>query len=398
MRGAKLARRGALAVALVLGLAGCPLQSSTTIAFPPALAISVTSGAPLVGDQIMLTASFAPGGVDLASATWTTSNAKILSLASTKGATISATAVAAGFATVTVTSGSLRGAVAITVLDSVGDVTIVGPTALAFGADATYSATVTDATGTRPLNATVTWEASDAVAFTTPGTNTGSSIQIHAADVGNGTVTAAVGGRAAQVAVKVVATSGQLVITRTDGTAIPTSVGAGAPFTVQASYAATNELAADANWTYTGACILLGTSGATLSVEATGSGACTLTAAANDMQATATFQIVSVTGIEIVGDTGPLAIGDSRMFNAIGLAGTMETGDVAVTWSTGGPVLSLQPGATVVKVTGTEVGTAPLTATLPGSSTAATVQLTVAPVSIQLTAPGGRSSRARARR
>jgi len=387
--GAKLARRGVLAAALVLGLAGCPLQSSTSNVFPPALAISVTSGAPLVGDQITLTVMFPPGGADLASATWRTSDDAILSLASTKGATISASAVKAGLATVTVTAGSLHGAVAITVLDSVGDVTIVGPTSMALGTDATYSATVTDATGTRPLNATVTWEASRAVAFTTPGTNTGSSIRIHAASVGNGAVTAAVGGRAAQVAVKVLATSGQLVITRDDGMTIPSSVAAGAPLTVQASYAATSEPADDAHWTYTGACILLGTSGATLSVEATGSGACTLTAAANGMQATATFQIVSVTGVKIVGDTGPLAIGDSRMFNAVGLAGTMETGDVAVTWSTGGPVLTLMPGATLVKVTGAEVGTAPLTATLPGNITT-TVELTVAPVSIKLSAPGGK--------
>jgi hypothetical protein len=384
-----LAVRGAFAAALVLGLAGCPLQSSTANVVPPALTVSVTSGAPLVGDQIMLTAGFAPGGVDLASATWATSNAAILSLSSTKGATISATAVAAGLATVTVKSGALRGAVAITVLASVGDVTIVGPTQMTLGNDATYSATVTDATGTRTINATVTWEASGAVAFTTPGTNTGSSIQIHAAAVGNGAVTAAVGGRAAQVAVKVAASSGQLVITRVDGTAIPSAVAAGAPLTVQASYATTNELADDAQWTYSGACILLGTSGSTLSVEATGSGPCTLTATTSKMQATATFQIVSVTGVKIVGDTGPLAIGDSRMFTAIGLAGTMETGEVAVTWSTTGPVLSLQPGATTVKVTGAEIGIAPLTATLPGNITQ-TVEVTVAPASIKVTAPGGK--------
>jgi hypothetical protein len=392
VRRAKLASRGLGAAALLLALAGCPLQTPSVAVVSPGLTIDVSSGAPIVGQAIMLTASFAPGGVDLASATWTTSNATVLGLSSKQGASISATAVKAGIALVTVSAGTLRGSVAITVLDSVGDVSIHGPTSIALGDDATYSATVTDANG-NTISATVTWVVSSPggaiLAYTPVGSNTGSSIQVHATGVGDGAVTAAAGDRATQVAVKVLATSGKLVITTADGSAIPAMVAAGAPLTVQASYDATNQLADDARWSSMGPCMLLGASGATLSVEAMGSGTCTVTATAKGMQATATFQIASVTGIKIVGDTTPLVIGSSRTFNAVGLAGTTETGAVAVTWSTGGPALSLQPGDTLVKVTGAEVGTAPLVATLPGNITAM-VELTIAPASIMLTASGSR--------
>ncbi|HVU52485.1 MAG TPA: hypothetical protein VHL80_17445 [Polyangia bacterium] len=393
--GAVLARRAGLAAALVLGglaLGGCPLQTPSAGVVTPGLSIEVSSGAPLVNDTITLTAMSA-GGVDLGSATWTASNPQILSLSASKGASISATALKSGLATVTVTAGALRGAVAITVLDSIGDVAIQGPTSMTKGTDATYTATVTDATG-RTVNAAVAWVVSPpgggVLALATPGSNTGSSIQVHAAGVGDGAVTAAAGGRAAQVAVKVAATSGTLVITSADGTPVPTFVAVGSPLTVQASYEATSELAADARWTATGTCMPIGTSGASVSVEPMGSGTCTLTASAKGMQATATFQIVSITDVEILGDgTTPLAVGDTRTFNAVGLAGTMETGAVAVTWSTGGPVLSLQPGATAVKVTGTEIGTATLTATVSGAIMK-TIDVTVAPASIKLAATGAR--------
>jgi hypothetical protein len=386
--------RGVLAAALVLGLAGCPLQTPTFGIITSGLEINVSSGAPLVNETITLTATFSETSVDLGSAIWTTSSANILSLSSTKGASISATALATGLATVTVTAGGLRGAVAITVLDPVGGVAIQGPTSLAVGAVATYTAKVTDATTNNLINATVTWVVSPAeggvLAFTTPGSNTGASIQIKAVGAGNAAVTAAAGGQAAQVAVKVSETAGQLVITRADGTTIPSSVAAGAPLTVQASFAATNELATSAEWTATGACKLLGSSGASLSVVAMGSGACMLTAAAKGMQATAMFQIVSVTGIKITSDTtGPLTLGASRMFTAIGLAGTMELGAIGVSWSSGGPVLSLQSAASVAKVTGAEVGAAQLVATLPPNLTAM-VEVTVAPASIKLMAPSAR--------
>jgi hypothetical protein len=372
---------------MVLGLlAGCPIQTPTFEVISSGLSITASSGAPLAGQQITLAATSAMTA-DLSSATWTTSDATILSLAASTGSSITATAIKPGLATVTVKAGSLHGAVAITVLSSVGDVNLVGPTSLTLGADATYSATATDATG-RKINATVTWTATGTVAFATPGGNTGPSMRIHATSVGAGAVTAEVGGRSAQIVVKVSATSGQLVITQADGTAIPAMFPAGEALTVQASYEVTNEPAADAQWSAAGVCKLLGTSGATLSVQDTGSGACTLTATAKGMQATAMFKIISVMGVKITGDTSPMALGETRTFTAVGLAGTIETGAVGVTWSSPSSlVLALAPAATIVQVTGAEVGTALLVASL-GPNVTAMVTLTVAPTAIQLSAPG----------
>ena len=386
---AKLATRtfgGALAAALLLGLSGCPLQTPTFDVISPALVITASSASPLVGDIVTLTA-FPMGGVDLSGATWATSDSAIVSLSSNVGPKITALGVKPGLATVTVTSGSLHGAVAITVLASIGNVSITGPTSLALGHQATYKASVTDASNST-ITATVTWVASGMVALATPGANTGASIKIVAIGVGNGAVTAQAGGRAAQVAVKVSATSGQLVITSADGTPVPNTLAAGASLAVEASYEVTNEPADDAQWTAVGPCTLLGSSGATLSVQETGAGPCTLTATAKGMQATTTFQIASITDLEIMGATSPLKLGESRTFTAMGLAGTIATGAVMVSWSTpDGQVLTLQPSATQVKVTGAAVGATQLVATLTGQAPVM-VSLTVAPSSIQIAAPG----------
>jgi hypothetical protein len=383
-----LALRAALWLPALALLAGCPLQTPTFDVISSGLAITVSAGSPLPGQTIMLTASSAMGA-DLSSATWTSSDATILSLPTNLGSMITATAVKPGLATVTVKAGTVRGAVAITVLASVGEVDLVGPTSLALGGDdPTYTATVTDATG-RKINATVTWVASGTVALATTGSNTGPSMRIHATSVGPGAVTAQAGDRSAQIAVNVSATAGQLVITSADGTPVPANLPAGEALTVEASYQVTGEPASDAQWTAEGVCKLLGTSGATLSVQDTGSGACTLTAVAKGMTATAAFQIVSVTGVKIVGDTTPLALGEVRTYTAFGLAGTLETGAAGVMWgSPASLVLTLQPASATVKVMGTEFGTASLVATLPGNVTGM-VDLTVAPTAIQLSSAGG---------
>jgi hypothetical protein len=197
----------ALGLALLLGLAGCPLQTPTFELASAGLAVSVSSAAPLVDQTITLTASAPANGVDLSAATWQTSNPAAVSLSSMVGASVMAVARETGTAKLTVTAGAMTGSVTITVLASVGNVDLVGPTSLALGAEAIYSATVTDAAGnTEP--ATVAWVANGTVALATPGANTGPTMKIRATAVGPGAVTASAGGRAAQIAVKVSATGG----------------------------------------------------------------------------------------------------------------------------------------------------------------------------------------------
>jgi hypothetical protein len=197
----------ALGLALLLGLAACPLQTPTFELADVGLAVSVSSAAPLVDQTITVTVSAPADGGDLSAATWQTSNPAVVSLSSTAGASVMAVALEAGTAKLTVTAGAMTASVTITVLASVGNVDLVGPTSLALDADATYSATVTDAAG-HPEPATVTWVANGTVALATPGANTGPTMKIRATAVGPGAVTASAGGRAAQIAVKVSATGG----------------------------------------------------------------------------------------------------------------------------------------------------------------------------------------------
>jgi hypothetical protein len=193
---------GALGLALLLGVAGCPLQTPTFELLGAGLAVSASSAAPLVDQTITLTASAPADVVDLSGATWQTSDAAVVSLSSTAGASVMALARETGTANVTVTAGTMSGSVTITVLASVGNVDLVGPTSLVLGAEATYSATVTDAAGHAEA-ATVAWVANGTVALATPGANTGPTMRIRATAVGPGAVTASAGGRAAQIAVKV---------------------------------------------------------------------------------------------------------------------------------------------------------------------------------------------------
>jgi hypothetical protein len=381
--------RSFLLVAAAATLAGCPLQTPTfeVVSTTGGLLISASASAPLVGDTITLTASPAVGAVDLATATWTTSDVTILSLASAHGASVMATAHKAGIATVTVTVGTRRGFVTITALDDVGDVTLHGPASLAVGGEATYTAAATDTAGLK-LTSTPTWVVSGGVALATPGANTGTSMLIRGVSAGAGDVTVQVGGRSAHIAVTVSALRGHLVITRADGSPVPASAPVGDPLTLAASYDASGEPASDAQWKATGPCLLLGGSGATVSVEQTGAGTCTLAASAMGMDATATYDVVAVTGIMIVGDTSPLKLGESRTLMAVGVAGALQTGAVTVSWGTpDGQVLTLAPASNSVSVTGAAVGTTTLVALAAGKAMGS-VDITVVPSSLVLSASG----------
>jgi hypothetical protein len=374
----------ATAVALVLGVAGCPLQTPATNL---GLAIAVSSASPLVGDTLTLTASSPNATLDLSAAQWTTSDATIVSLSSSTGAQITAVAGKVGTASLTVSSGGLTGAVTITVLGSAaGNVDLEGPTSLNLGDVATYIATVTNTAGML-IPAAVTWVASGTVAFATPGANTGASMQIRAVSAGPGAVTASAGGRSAQIAVKVTSMNGQLVVTQQDGTAFPSMLALGQTLTAKASLetGAGSSDATTAQWTSAGTCTLLGNSGATVSVEANAVGSCTLTATANGMSATATFMISTLSGIVITGDASPLPLGASRTFAAAAMAGGAAVSGVTITWSVVGAAVSIVPAGSQVMVTTNAVGSAMLVAMAQGMATAS-LALTVEPAMMQLAA------------
>lgn len=380
---------GALGLAWLLALAGCPLQRPTFETGSPGLVVSASSAAPLVDDTISLTALAPSGGVDPARAVWTTNDPDVVSLGSTSGASITAHAEKAGTARVTVVAGGFQSAVTITVLATIGGVTLIGPKSFLRGEVVTYAATVTDVAG-RIVPATLTWAASGSLAFERPGANTGPSMRVRAVGLGAGAITASAGGRSLQIVVNVVASRGQLVILAADGTPLPATVASGDELSLAAAYDGTKEPATDARWSASGACTLIGGSGPTVSVNETAPGDCTVTAAVAGMQTTTTFAFVAVTSIKIMGDTGPLTIGTSRTFTAVGLAGTAQSGSVDVTWSTPDvQVLTLVATGTTVKVTAIGVGEAQLVAKIGSgaSQSTATVDLVVAPASIQISAP-----------
>ncbi|HVX97754.1 MAG TPA: hypothetical protein VHK47_22765 [Polyangia bacterium] len=380
---------GALGLAWLLALAGCPLQRPTFETGSPGLVVMASSAAPLVDDAITLTALAPSGDVDPARAVWTTNDPSIVSLGSTSGASITAHAEKAGTARVSVVAGSFQGAVTITVLATIGGVELTGPKSFTRGEVVTYAATVTDLAG-RIIPATPTWAASGSLAFERTGANTGPSIRVRAVGLGAGAITASAGGRSSQIVVNVAASRGQLVILAADGTPLPAMVASGDDLSLAAAYDGTKELAADARWAASGACTLVGGSGSTVSVHETAPGDCTVTANATGMQATATFAFITVTSLKITGDTGPLTIGETRTFTAVGLAGTAESDSVAVTWSTPDEqVLGLSATGTTVKVTAIGVGEARLVAKIVsgGNQSTAMVDLIVAPASIQISAP-----------
>jgi hypothetical protein len=376
--------------AWLLCLAGCPLQTPTfELAAAPGLAVAASSGAPLVNDTITLTASATTGaGLDLSTATWTSNAPSIVSLSSSTGAQVMALATRTGTATLTVSVGALRGSVTITVLASGGHINLDGRTSLALGAEATYTATVTDAGG-RGVQASVTWIASGTVALATPGANTGASMRIRATAVGPGAVSALAGGLTAQIAVKVSATSGQLVISRADGTAVPGALAYGAALTLQAAYEVTNEAATDAQWTSTGPCTLVGSSGSTISVQTNGLGTCSFTATARGMTAFVSFMVVIIDGAKITGDASPMKLGEMRQFSAFALTGTTEVPSVMVDWrvdQNGVLSVDVQKTGNVAIVTATAVGMSALDALVSGRATG-TVDLSVEASGIQISTP-----------
>ena len=386
---ASLAARLAALAALLGGAAGCPIQTpAVDLGSANELAVTASSASPLVGQTVTLTVVPPKGAtVDPSTAVWATKDDALVSLGASVGTTIMVTATQVWTATVTVTAGGLSGSVTITVLAAAAaNVDLEGPTSVNLGSITTYLATVTDGAG-NSLAATVAWVASGTVALATPGANTGSSMRILAVSPGNGAVTAAAGGRTAQIAVKVTSTNGQLVITQQDGTPFPSMLAFGQALTAKASLmSAAGASDANAQWTSVGTCTLIGSSGATVSIEATAVGSCAVTATANGMTANVTFTISNISGVTITGDTGPIVLGGARTYAAAVMAGGTVVPGVDVVWSTVGPsVITLVPSGNQVTVTSTAVGAEMLVATVQGMANASQL-VTVEPATMQLQA------------
>lgn len=393
---ARLANLGLLA-GLALGLGGCPLQTPATEVYltgQGAIDVSASAVSPSVNQTITLTASPRQTGstpVNVSSATWSSSDASVVSLNGGAGPSITAIAHKIGSATITATAGGVTGSVKITVIAAVGNVEVMGATSLDLGADSTYTATITDTSG-KALTAPVSWSAVGAVQISgTRGTAATQKIRAGALDMG--TVSATAGNRTGAIQVNVSLGNATLSVTQADGTAFPTTIAGDQLVAARAMWEGQNKVKAsadDAQWSASGACSLGTSDGAQVQVLGNGSGMCTVTASSRGKTAKAMFNVVTVTAIKVTGDTtGALKLGASRAFTAVAMADGAEVAGVPVVWTPGNEALTLAPGtAGMVTVTGAAVGQAKLTAAV-GSITQQ-VTFAVDPVSLDIAASGTR--------
>ncbi|HVZ71116.1 MAG TPA: hypothetical protein VHJ20_01970 [Polyangia bacterium] len=388
-RGATLAAFALLA-SLVTLVDGCGRQLVGGVTRAPELALTSTASSPTPGQMFKLTATALAGStVSLEALRWTSSDPSIVALDTSAGPTVMAHAVAAGHAVITAGAGATSGSLTITVLASVGNVEIDGPTSLDLGAAATYSATVTDGTGAAIAGASASWVANGSVQLSNPLQTLGATVKIRAVSLGAGAVTASAGGRVGQIAVRVsIGAGGALTVTPADGSAAPSMLAVGQMLDVQATFAGQNGIKAvgsTATWTATGGCTAVDQTGGRARVTGSTAGSCTVTASAMGVMGTATFTVVGITGVKIKGDASALQLGASTDLTAVALAGTTEVPTVPVTWSQDGPhVANVSVDGNVATATGVVVGTATLTASVGPLS--ASTPCVVVPGSLALTA------------
>jgi hypothetical protein len=279
------------------------------------------------------------------------------------------------------------------VLASVGTVEIMGPTSLTLGDEATYSATVTDATGRAIPGAKVMWVANGSITLSGGFSNVGTSIKVTAASVGPGALSAIAGGHTGQIAVRVaLGSGGALTVIGGDGGALPGALAVDQTFVVAAQFqtaAGTKSSAPSAKWSATGACTVtdLGDGSATVKGERVGT--CGLTTTAMGASGTATVDVVEATGVAITGDATTLVLGGTVKLTATAVAGARSLPTVPVTWSaTGLPVVQVSATGREASVTGAAVGQGMVVATALGHM--ASAPAVVSPVTLALDARGQR--------
>jgi uncharacterized protein YjdB len=307
---------------------------------------------------------------------WTTSDAAVAAI---NPATGLATATGHGGATITATSGSVRGTATITVslTASVASVTVNpgSPTLTAVGATQQFTAEVRDGAGTVLPGVPVSWTTSDgAVANIDPATGL-------AIATGNGstTITATSGSVRGTATLTVNLTASVASLTVSPSSATLTAVGGTQQFTAEARDAAGTVLpGVPVSWTTSDGAV--GTiDPITGLATATGHGATTITATSGSIRGTATLTVnltASVASLTVSPSSATLtAVGATQQFTAEArdAAGSVLPG-VPVTWSSSG-----QTVATIDPATGlaTATGDGAVTITAAAGAAAGTAQLTV---------------------
>ncbi|HVH67463.1 MAG TPA: DUF4382 domain-containing protein [Gemmatimonadales bacterium] len=338
------------------------------------------------------------------SVTWTSSDASIatvsgFSLPDTAAATV--TGRAAGFATITATSGGLKDTVAIRVIaptsnGSVATVTMVPESASVSLNDTLFQfqAQLRDSAGNLLSDRPVSWFSTDTTVFVVHGYGSYGSIQPRG--VGTAFVRATSEGKTGQAKVNVTAPAPVATVTVQPGSASLT-VGDSAGFTAVLKDAAGNTLSNRAvAWSSSDPSVLsiTATYGAIAYVRASGAGTASLRATSEGKTGQATVTVAApapVATVTVVPGSASLKTGDSATFTAdLRDAAGNALSNRAVAWSSSDPsVLSIMSayGASV-SVRAAGAGTAVLRATSEGKTGQATVTVAApAPVATVTVVP-----------
>lgn len=340
-------------------------------------------------------------------ASWSSSNAAVLTVVAGGANAGRVSTVAAGAATVTATIGSVSGTDQVTVTPArLRTITVSGPTVLMVGNPQSYTATgtYTDNT-TADLTTTVTWSSSDNTILTL--SNAAGSVGL-ASGVAAGTanVQATLNGVTGRARVTV-SNATLISITVTPATVDNLIVGLSSQLKATGLYGdPTNantqfsiDVTASATWTVASTTVATvgNTAGTAGLVTGEAAGTTTVKATLSGQSGSATVNVVSanLVSIAINPSTASVRVGNTYPFTATGTFNNQTTADITnnVTWTssnTATATISNAAGSNGV-ATGVAASTTPvtITATLNGQNATASLTVNVARIVSISIAPAG---------
>ncbi|MCL5316735.1 MAG: Ig-like domain-containing protein [Thaumarchaeota archaeon] len=372
-----------------------PTPVLTTITVTPATA-SLTVG----GTQTFTAAAKDQNGNPMSvTITWSSSNTAVGTINSAGVFT----ALAAGSATVSATSGTVSGTASVTVTNPppvLTTITVTPSTAsLTVGGTQTFTATAKDQYG-NPFTTTVTWSSSNTAAGTV-----NSAGVFTALSAGSATVSATSGTVSGSASVTVTAPAPVLTTITVSPSTASLVVGGNQQFTAATKDQNGNPISATVTWSSSNTSV--GTVDSTGKFTALAAGSATVTATSGTVSGTASVTVTApaptpvLTTITVTPSTASLTVGGTQTFTATTLDQFGNPISAAVTWSSSnttvgtidstGKFTALAAGsATVTASSGAVQGSAAVTVTapIPPPPTPVLTTITVSPATASLVVGG----------
>ncbi len=370
------------------------ISGSTTVTITPPLlvAIIVTPAVPTVAlgmtQQLTATGQFSDGSTQDVTATvvWSSDTLAVATISTSLGSAGLATAIAAGTAQISATSGSVSGGTRLTVGPAALVALAVAPASasVALGTTQQFSVTGTFSDGsTEDLTATATWT-SDAPAVASI------SATGLAASLGTGTAhISASFGTLSTEATLTVTTAQVIAITVTPGTAA-VAAGTTQGFTASALYSdgTTQDVTQTGHWSSSDGTVATVSDTTGSSGLATGirTGSATINFTFNGLSGSANLTVTAASLVSIVvsPQAQNISLGATQQFTATGSYTDGSTQDItaAVSWSSSDATVAVISNATGSngQATSAGAGTATITATLGTGTGSATLTVAANPL------------------